>query len=62
MCYFNNIIRIEDFNLDNVLIGEKSNEIILVYNISYKFLIENFNTKLCVLDSIKQMDLLEFMM
>ena len=53
MCYFNNIIRIEDFNLDNVLIGEKSNEIILVYNISYKFLIENFNTKLCVLDSIK---------
>ena len=62
MCYFNNIIRIEDFNLGNVLIGEKSNEVILVYNISCKFLIENFHTKLCVLDSIKQMDLLEFMM
>ena len=53
MCYFNNIIRIEDFNLGNVLIGEKSNEVILVYNISCKFLIENFHTKLCVLDSIK---------
>ena len=39
MCYyFDDIIKIEDFNLDNILIDEKSNENILVYNISYKTL------------------------
>ena len=37
MCYyFNDIIKIEDFNVDNILIDEKTYENILVYNISYK--------------------------
>ena len=37
MCYyFNDIIKIEDFNVDNILIVEKTYENILVYNISYK--------------------------
>ena len=34
--YFDDIIKIEDFNLDNILIDEKSYENILVYSISYK--------------------------
>ena len=34
--YFDHIIKIKDFNLDNILIDEKSYENILVYNISYK--------------------------
>ena len=42
MCYyFDDIIKIEDFDLDNILIGETSYEIILVYNISYKSLIDS---------------------
>ena len=41
-CYlFNDIIKIEDFDLDNILIDEKSYEDILVYNISYKILINS---------------------
>ena len=32
--YFDGIIKIEDFNLDNILIDEKSFENILVFNIS----------------------------
>ena len=39
--YFGNITKIEDFNLDNILIHEKSYENILVYNISYKTLIDS---------------------
>ena len=38
-CYFNDIIKLEDFDLDNVLIGEKSHENILFFDISYKILI-----------------------
>ena len=39
-CYYlNDLIKIEDFDLDNILIDEKSYENILVYNISYKSLI-----------------------
>ena len=38
--YFDDIIKIEDFNLDKMLIDEKSYENILVYNISYKTLID----------------------
>ena len=34
--YFDDIIKIENFNLDNILIDDKSHENILVYNISYK--------------------------
>ena len=40
MCYyFNDIIKFEDFHLDNILIDKKSYENILVFNISYKTLI-----------------------
>ena len=38
--YFDDIIKIEDFNLDNILIDEISYKIILVYNISNKTLID----------------------
>ena len=38
--YFHNIIKIEDFTLDNILIDRKSCKNILVYNISYKILID----------------------
>ena len=37
--YFDDIIRIEDFDLDNTLLDEKPYENILVYDISYKSLI-----------------------
>ena len=36
--YFDDIIKLEDFNLDKILIDKKSNENILIYNISYKTL------------------------
>ena len=38
--YFDGIIETEDFNLDNILINKKSYKNILVYNISYKTLID----------------------
>ena len=38
--YFNNIIKLEDFDLDNFLTNEKSHENIFIYDISYKTLIE----------------------
>ena len=38
--YFHNIIKIEDFNLDNILVDWKSYKNILVHNISYKILID----------------------
>ena len=34
--YFNDIIKIEDFDLNNILLHEKSYKITLVYVISYK--------------------------
>ena len=34
--YFDDIIKLEDFHLDSILIDEKSHENILIYNISYK--------------------------
>ena len=37
--YFDDIIKIENFNLDNILIVKKSYENILVYNNTYKYLI-----------------------
>ena len=37
--HFDDIIRTEDFDLDNILIDEKPYENILVYDISYKTLI-----------------------
>ena len=36
-CYYlYDIIKLEDFGLDNILIDEKSHENILIYDISYK--------------------------
>ena len=37
--YFDDIIKFEDFDLDNILIDEKPQENILVYEISYKTLV-----------------------
>ena len=54
-------IKIEDFDLDNVLIDEKSYENSLVYQISYKHLVVA-KALHCILGLIKQMDLLQFMM
>ena len=34
--YFDDIIEIDDFDFDNILINEKSYKYILVYDISYK--------------------------
>ena len=40
MCYyFDDIIKLEDFHLDNILTDEKSHKNILIYDISYKTLI-----------------------
>ena len=39
MLHFNDINKIDDFDLDNILLDEKSYENILDYNISYKNLI-----------------------
>ena len=36
---FDDTIKFEDFNIDNILINKKSYEIVLVYNISCKTLI-----------------------
>ena len=38
--YFDDIIKLEDFDTDNILINEKSHENILIYKISYKTLID----------------------
>ena len=36
--YFDHIIKSENFDFDNILLDEKSQESILIYNISYKTL------------------------
>ena len=38
--YFNDIINLEDFDLDNILIDEKSHKNILIYDILYKTLFD----------------------
>ena len=38
--YFDDVIKLEDFDLDNALIDEKSHENIFVYDVSYKTLID----------------------
>ena len=38
---FNDIIKLEDFDIDTILIDEKSQENILIYDISYKTLISS---------------------
>ena len=40
-CYFDDIIRIEKFNLDNILTGEKSYKNIVVFNISFNISIDS---------------------
>ena len=62
MVLFDDIIKIEDFDLANTSIDEKSNENIWVYNISYKNLVDLRKKNFYVLDSIKWMDLLEFVL
>ena len=37
--YFNAIVKLEDFDIDNILIDKKLHENILIYEISYKILI-----------------------
>ena len=37
--YFDDIIKIEDFEFSNILLDEESQENILIYNVSYKTLI-----------------------
>ena len=44
--YFDEIIKIEDFDPVNILIDEKSYENILVYNISYKSLIDSMPSRI----------------
>ena len=39
-CYFDGIIKLEAFDLDNILIDEKLHKNILIYNILYKTLID----------------------
>ena len=39
--YFDDIIKLEDFDLDSILIDDKSQENILIYDISYKTLIHS---------------------
>ena len=43
--YFDDIIKIKDFDFNNILINEKSLEKILVYDVSYKMLMESVNAK-----------------
>ena len=38
--YFDDIIKLEQFDLDNILIDEKTHENILIYGISYKTVID----------------------
>ena len=38
---FDNIIKLEDFDLDNILIDEKPHENISIYDLSYKTLIDS---------------------
>ena len=40
MCYFNDIIKLEDFDFDNILINQKLHQNILIYDISYESLID----------------------
>ena len=59
MLYFGNVIKIEDFDFDNILLYEKSCEKISIDDISNKILI---GRKSLHIRFIKQIDLLEFMM
>ena len=57
--YFDDIIKQEDFDFDNILIDEKSHENILIYDISHK---TSISPKTLRIRFDKIDDLLEFMM
>ena len=40
-CYFDDIIKLENFDLDHISLDKKSHENILIYNILYKNLIDS---------------------
>ena len=44
--YFDDIIKINDFDLDKIFIDERWYENILVYNISYKSLIDSMSLRI----------------
>ena len=44
--YFDDIIKINDFDLDKIFIDERWYENILVYNISYKSLIDSMHLRI----------------
>ena len=50
--YFDEIIKFEDFDSDNIILDEKSNENILIYDVSYKNLIgtKSFGIKFYKID------------
>ena len=52
-CYFDDIIKLEDFDPDNSLTDEKSYENILIYDISYKTFIGSKPLR-CRFDKIDQ--------
>ena len=56
--YFDNIIRVEGIDFDNILLDKKSCENILIYDTSYKTFM---GVKPYVLGSIKYMESLKFM-
>ena len=57
--YFDNIIKIEGFDLNNSLIDEKSYKNILVYNILYKSLIAYDGTRYLVLFGSEKNDAID---
>ena len=40
-CYFDDIIKLENFDIDHIPLDKKSHENILIYNILYKNLIDS---------------------
>ena len=57
--YFDDIIRIRDINPNNILLNEKLQRKILIYDVSYKTFM---GEKPCVFSLIKQIDLLKCLM
>ena len=61
--YFNDIVKFEDLHFDNILLDNKSNKKILIYQILYKTFIGKKSLRsIKLLCSIKQMSLLDIMM
>ena len=56
--FFDDIINIENFNLNNIKIDEKSYKNILIYYIGYVTIkdskyVKNYNVNICILFSVK---------